>query len=108
MVDGQGAYYVAVLEILFQRPAGPQAMSVADFVKEPLNSLSFLNHEIEARETIVVEEDRNKLDLNRLLDTDDDYEEILFLPEREIVLKDGEYVLGIPEPKQTPCTEELI
>jgi len=35
--------------------------------------------------------------VKRLLDTNDTYDEILFLPEREIILEDGEYKLGIPK-----------
>jgi hypothetical protein len=64
-----------------------------------MDSLSFLNQNIEANETIVVEEDSHPLDWDRLRDVNDDYDEILFNSKREIVLKDGEYVLGIPPPK---------
>ena len=64
-----------------------------------MDSLSFLNQNIEANETIVVEEDSHPLDWDRLRDVNDDYDEILFYSKREIVLKEGEYVLGIPPPK---------
>ena len=40
------------------------------------------------------------MDLDRLLDTNDDYESILYNSEREIVLKDGEFVLAVPEPRE--------
>jgi len=47
--------------------------------------------------SIVVPRDRvSELDLNRLKDANDSYEEILVDPEREIIYKDGEYVLGKP------------
>ena len=74
--------------------------SIEDFLNIPMNSLSFLSESIEARETIVVEEVRHPLDWGRLRDANDDYDSILFYPEREIVLKDGEYVLGMPPPKE--------
>jgi len=38
--------------------------------------------------------------MNRLLDKNDDYEEILVDERREIVYKNGEYVLGLPEPEE--------
>jgi len=74
--------------------------SVTDFITVRMTSLSFLNQEIEANETIISESHRNSLDLNRLCDANDDYDEILFYPEREIILRDGEYVLAIPPPKE--------
>ena len=43
--------------------------------------------------------DRKRIDRERLRDANDDYDSILFYPQREIVLKDGEYVLGMPSPK---------
>ena len=43
-----------------------------------MNSLSFLSQNIEARETIVVEEDSDVLDWDRLRDANDDYDSILF------------------------------
>jgi len=49
---------------------------------------------VEVEPTIVVEEeDRHQLDWNRLRDSRDDYDEILFYSDREIILEDGEYVL---------------
>ena len=93
-------YDVGVLVILFKRPAGPLIMSIEDLITVPLDSLSFLSQNIEANHTIVIEEDSHPLDWDRLRDANDDYDEILLYPEREIVLKEGEYVLGIPPPKQ--------
>jgi hypothetical protein len=87
--------------MLFTRPAGPPMMSVADFITVSMNRLSFLSQNIEADETIVVEEDSHPLDWDRLRDANDDYDTILFYPEREIVIKNGEYVLGMPPPKET-------
>ena len=75
-------------------------MSVADFFTVHMDSFSLLSEDIEARETIVVEEDSHPLDWDRLQDANDDYDSILFYPEREIVLKDGEYVLGMPPTKE--------
>ncbi len=75
-------------------------MSVADFITVPMDSLSFLSQNIEANQTIVVEEDSRPLDWDRLRDANDDYDSILFYPEREIVLKDSEYVFGMPPPEQ--------
>jgi hypothetical protein len=74
-------------------------MSIADFITVPMDSLSFLNKDVEANQTIVVEENSHPLSWDRLRDGNDDYDSILFYPEREIVLKDGEYVLGMPPPK---------
>jgi hypothetical protein len=80
-------------------------MSVADFITVPMNTLSFLSQNIEANQTIVVEEDSHLLDWDRLRDANDDYDSILFYPEREIVLKDGEYVLGMPHQKEMVSDE---
>ena len=64
-----------------------------------MDSLSFLDQNIEANETIVVEEDTHPLDWDRMRDANDDYDSILFFSKREIVLKEGEYVLGMPPPE---------
>jgi len=82
-------------------------VSVAEFINVDMNTLSFLSEDIEARETIVSIEDKKTLDLKRLLDRNDSYEEILFNPNREIVLKDGEYVLAVPEPKEVVAEESI-
>ena len=80
-------------------------MSIADFITVNMGSLSFLSQNIEANQTIVVEEDSHPLDWDRLRDANDDYDSILFYPEREIVLKDSEYVIGIPPPKEVLSEE---
>ena len=80
-------------------------MSVADFITVHFESLSFLSQNIEANQTIVVQEDSHPLDWDRLRDANDDYDSILFYPEREIVLKEGEYVLGMPLPEQMVSEE---
>ncbi len=80
-------------------------MSIADFITVRLDTLSFLNKDFEANQTIVVDEDCHPLDWERLRDSNDDYDSILFYPEREIVLKEGEYVLGIP-PTKVMVSEE--
>ncbi len=74
-------------------------MSIKDFITVRMDSLSFLSQNIEANKTIVVEEDSQPLDWDRLRDANDDYDSILFYPEREIVLKEGDYVLGMPPPE---------
>ena len=79
--------------------------SIADFITVSLNSLSFLSQNIEANQTIVVEEDSHPLDWDRLRDANDDYDTILVYPEREIVLKEGEYVLGVSPPKEVVSEE---
>ena len=65
-----------------------------------MDSFSLLSEDIEANQTIVVQEDSHQLDWDRLRDANDDYDSILFYPEREIVLKDGEFVFGMPPPKE--------
>ncbi len=75
-------------------------MSIEDFITVDMDSFSFLSEDVEANETIVVEEDSHPLDWDRLRDANDDYDSILFYPEREIVLKEGEYVLEMPPPEQ--------
>jgi hypothetical protein len=80
-------------------------MSVADFITVSMDSFSFLSQNIEARETIVVQEEDHPLDWVRLRDANDDYDSILFYPEREIVLKDGEYVLGMHAPTELVSDE---
>jgi len=84
------------MSVLFKRPAGSFAVSVYDFVKEPMRSLSFLQQEIEVDQSITVEEVSDGLDLNRLLDNNDDYESLLYNSKRRIIYKDGEYKLGTP------------
>ena len=80
-------------------------MSIADFITVRMDTLSFLSQNIEANRTIVVEEDSHPLDWDRLRDANDDYDSILFYPEREIVLKEGEYVLGMPPTKEVVSEE---
>ena len=80
-------------------------ISIEDFITVHMDSFSFLSEDIEANQTIVVEEDGHPLDWDRLRDANDDYDSILFYPEREIVLKEGEYVLGMPPPKEMVSEE---
>jgi len=75
-------------------------LSVEDFISVNMDSFFFLSEDIEANQTIVVVEDSHPLDWDRLRDANDDYDSILFYPEREIVLKDGEFVFGMPPPKE--------
>jgi hypothetical protein len=63
--------------------------SMEDFIRVPMDSLSFLSQDIEQHEpTIVVEEDSHPLDWDRLRDANDSYASILFDPDREIVVRD--------------------
>jgi hypothetical protein len=55
-------YDAAVLEILFKRVAGPPMMSIADFITVHMDTLSFLSQNIEANQTIVVDEVSHPLD----------------------------------------------
>ena len=90
-------YDVAVLEVLFTSPAGPiMATSIADFIHVRVYSLSLLSENILAKKTVVVEEDRRPLDLDRLRDAHDSNSNILFDPEQKIVVREFEYVLGMP------------
>ena len=94
---------VAVLEVIFERPAGPPMVSVKEFISERMDSVSFLEEDIilsSGEKSVSVEKDNNQLNWNRLLDTYDDYDEILFNEQKKIVLKDGEYVFAVPEPPE--------
>ncbi len=88
----------SILCILF-RPAGPPIRSVENVHDDKMNRLTM--SEAQSRDGTVIEsvDDRPSLDWNRLRDANDDYDSILFYPEREIVLKDGEFKLGLPSPK---------
>jgi len=66
------------MQVLFRRPNGAQSNQLEDFIDQPLDSLSFLDQDVEANETIVTESMGDELDVRRLLDVDDDYEEILY------------------------------
>jgi len=66
------------MSVLFKRQAKSSAVSLEDFVKEPMESLSFLNREIVVEQPIVVEEVSEGLDWNRLRDLNDDYDTLLF------------------------------
>ena len=79
--------------------------AIEDFITIRMDSLSFLSQNIEVNQTIIVLEDSHQLDWDRLRDANDDYDTILFYPEREIVLKDGDYVLGVPPLKQMVSDE---
>jgi hypothetical protein len=72
-------YDVAVIEILFKRPAGPMIRSIEDFIKVSMDDLDFLSQDSqEEREPTVIEyvEDR-PLDWDRLRDCNDSYASIL-------------------------------
>jgi hypothetical protein len=40
--------------MLFKAPVGPLMMSIEDFIIVPMVTLSFLSHQIEANQTIIV------------------------------------------------------
>jgi hypothetical protein len=87
--SSSSTFDVAVLEVLFFRPNGSLMTTITDFINVPMENLDFLSHSIVQDESgIVVEEDRRSLDWNRMLDSNDDYDEILFDPNREIVARD--------------------
>lgn len=66
-----------------------------------MESMSFIYEDVEANQTIISEEEvRNPLDWNRLKNSNDDYDEILFNADRQILLRNGEYVLAVPEPHE--------
>jgi hypothetical protein len=48
-----------------------------------MTNLDFLSKKIEANDTVVVEEDSDLLDWDRLRDANDDYDSILVDPNRE-------------------------
>ena len=79
----------AILEILFSRPpSGPPIRPEEDFLEVSMNNLNFLEEEINSRGTIVESVDERPIDLKRLYDANDDYDEILFDANREIVVRD--------------------
>jgi hypothetical protein len=53
----------------------------------------------QSRDGTFISVDDTQLDWDRLRDANDSYTSILFDPNRVIVLKEGEYVLGLPSPK---------
>ena len=53
-----------------------------------MDNLDFLSEEIQSRGTIVESVDERPLDWKRLYVTNDDYDEILFDPNREILVGD--------------------
>jgi len=57
--------------------------SVASFINFDNESQSFIQQDTEANDTLIAEQvNRHTLDWNRLRDGNDDYDEILFYPER--------------------------
>jgi hypothetical protein len=53
-----------------------------------MDNLDFLEDEIKKRGSEIEPVDDNPIDLKRLYDANDDYEEILFYTDREIVVRD--------------------
>ncbi len=53
-----------------------------------MDNLDFLEEEIQSRVTIVESVDERPINLNRLYDANDDYDKILFDPNREVVVRD--------------------
>ncbi len=74
-------------------------MLLADNLTVSMKKLSYFSQNIEANQSIVVEEDFNPLERDRLRVAFDDYDSILFKPERKILLKDDKYVFLMPPPK---------
>jgi hypothetical protein len=73
--------------------------SIEDFLCVSMDSLGFLREDVEANETVITQKEDHPLNWDRLRDANDSYNSILFYPNREIVLKEGEYLLGVPPPK---------
>jgi len=75
---------------LFTRPAGPPISIEEDIIRVSMHSLSM--PDIQDHEPSPKSESlhggRILLDWDRLKDADDDYDEILFDPNREITVKD--------------------
>jgi hypothetical protein len=85
-----GMYEEAILEVLLIRtPSGPPIRIEEIFLDVSMNDLDFLEEEIQNHEPTVVEAvDERPIDLMRLYDTNDDYEELLFDPNRVIEVRD--------------------
>ena len=62
-----------MLEVIFRRPTGPPIAEVTDIVPVRMDSLDFLSQEIEANETVIIEEERHSLNYERLRDSNDSY-----------------------------------
>ena len=89
--------------MMFTRPAGPLVTTILDFIKVSMDD-DLPDQEVVVDETGIDEVtaetfDRKRIDPERMRDANDDYDSILFYPQREIVLKDSQYVLGMPPPK---------
>jgi hypothetical protein len=69
-------------------PSGPPIRPEEDFITVDMDNLDFMDEEIKSSGTIVESVDERPLDWKRLYDADDDYDEILFDPNREIVVRD--------------------
>lgn len=72
-------------------------------MKQDMSSMSFIDKEVEANQTFISEEEKNQLDMKRLTDHNDDYDEILYSSKRRFVRRDGEIIMSVPRP-----TDEII
>ena len=84
-------------------------MSIEDFIHVSMEN-DLPDQEIIVDETGIDEVSaetftRLRIDPERLRNANDDYDSILFNHQREIVLKKGEYVLGVPPPKEMVSNE---
>jgi len=71
---------------VFKIPAGPQNDPEYDFIKVPLDNLDFMNESVLSSDSTIVSSEiveANSLDINRLKDANDDYDEILVDPDRK-------------------------
>ncbi len=85
-------YDVAVMSILLIIPAGPLKMSIEDFIHVSMDN-DLPDQEIIVDETGIDEISaetftRLRIDPERLRDTNDDYDSILFYPERKFFVRD--------------------
>ena len=85
-------YDLAVMSILFIIPAGSLKLSIEDFIHVSMDNY-LPDQEIIVDETGIDEVSaetftRLRIDPRRLRNANDDYDSILFYPEREIVVRD--------------------
>ncbi len=74
---------------MFSRPLSrPPIRPEEDFIDVRMTNLDFMDDEIKERGTEIVPVEERPIDWKRMYDADDDYDEILFDPNREIVVRD--------------------
>ncbi len=75
--------------MLTRTPSGPPIRPEEIFLDVSMDNLDFMEEEIQNREPSFVESvDERPIDLKRLYDANDDYDELLFDPNRVIEVRD--------------------